>query len=154
MSDSAEPPARATRPPLTRPFSSPPPPSRGARSQTAPLYGLGWRSSYAKIFSRHTANCLTTVERGVVYPLWVKRGYRKHFEGKIEFEPRHVLNRTVPDDDDDYIVCFIMFNTDAKSLAALSGPDGEEFVKAAKEVMKIDAQEEQTFMWYRCSPGS
>jgi hypothetical protein len=44
-----------------------------------------------------------------------------------------------------------MFNTDAQSLAALSGPDGEEFVKAAKEVLKIDPKEEGTFMWYRCS---
>jgi hypothetical protein len=49
-------------------------------------------------------------------------------------------------------VCCITFNTDAQSLAALSGPDGEEFVKAAKEVLKIDPKEEGTFMWYRCSP--
>ncbi|KAJ7897355.1 hypothetical protein B0H14DRAFT_3124822 [Mycena olivaceomarginata] len=52
----------------------------------------------------------------------------------------------------DHIVCFITFNTNAQSLAALSGPDGEEFVKAAREVLKIDPQEEESFMWYRCSP--
>jgi hypothetical protein len=71
---------------------------------------------------------------------------------KIEFEPRHVFNVTLPEDDNDHIVCCITFNTDAQSLAALSGPDGEEFVKAAKEVLKIDPKEEGTFMWYRCSP--
>ncbi|KAJ7811173.1 hypothetical protein B0H14DRAFT_3479965 [Mycena olivaceomarginata] len=45
-----------------------------------------------------------------IIPLWVERGYMDRFDG---------------------------FNTDAQSLAALSGPDGEEFVKAAKEVLKI-----------------
>ncbi|KAJ7733808.1 hypothetical protein B0H14DRAFT_3517269 [Mycena olivaceomarginata] len=39
-------------------------------------------------------------------------------------------------------------STQPKSLAALSGPDGEEFVKAAREVLKIDPQEEESFMWY------
>jgi hypothetical protein len=72
---------------------------------------------------------------------------------KIEFEPRHIFNVTLPEDDNDHIVCFITFNTNAKSLAALSGPDGEEFVKAAREVLKIDPQEEESFMSYRCSPG-
>ncbi|KAJ7498108.1 hypothetical protein B0H11DRAFT_1998713 [Mycena galericulata] len=152
MSDPA--PGPAPRPPLTLPFNSPPPLSCGVRSRTAPLYGLGWRSSYAKILHRHPVDCLASVSREAVIPLWVKRGYMDRFDGKIEFEPRYVFNLTLPEDDNDHIVCFITFNTDAKSLAALSGPDGEEFVKAAREVLKIDPQEEETFMWYRCSPGT
>ncbi|KAJ7498131.1 hypothetical protein B0H11DRAFT_2276227 [Mycena galericulata] len=147
-------PGPAARPPLTLPFNSPPPLSRGVRSRTAPLYGLGWRSSFAKILSRHPVDCLASVSREAVIPLWVKRGYMDRFDGKIEFEPRYVGHVTLPEDDNNDIVCFIIFNTDAKSLAALSGPDGEEFVKAAREVLKIDPEEEETFMWYRCSPGT
>ncbi|KAJ7356831.1 hypothetical protein DFH08DRAFT_954155 [Mycena albidolilacea] len=137
----------ATRPPLTLPFNSPPSLSRGVRSRTAPLYGLGWLSSYAKILSRHPVDCLASVSEEAIIPLWVERGYMDRFDGKIEFEPRHVFNSTLPEDDNDHIVCCITFNTDAQSLAALSGPDGEEFVKATKEVLKIDPKEEGTFMW-------
>ncbi|KAJ7733983.1 hypothetical protein B0H14DRAFT_2639487 [Mycena olivaceomarginata] len=72
-----------------------------------------------------------------IIPLWVERGYMDCFDGQIEFEPRHVFNLTLPEDNNDHIVCCIRFNTDAQSLAALSGPDGEEFVKAVKEVLKI-----------------
>ncbi|KAF8208366.1 hypothetical protein K438DRAFT_1961860 [Mycena galopus ATCC 62051] len=150
MSDAA--PAPATRPPLTVPFNSPPPLSRGVHSRTAPLYGLGWRSSYAEILRRHPVDCLASVSRDAIIPLWVERGYMDRFDGKFEFEPRHVYDARPSDDNDDDIVCIIMFNTDAKSLAAISGPDGEEFVKAAREVFKIEAKEEESFMWYRCSP--
>ncbi|KAJ7837260.1 hypothetical protein B0H14DRAFT_3870575 [Mycena olivaceomarginata] len=111
----------ATRPPLTLPFNSPPSLSRGVRSRTAPLYGLGWRSSYAKILCRHPVDCLASVSEEAIIPLWVERGYMDRFDGKIEFEPRHVFNFTLPEDDNDHIVCCITFNTDAQSLAALSG---------------------------------
>ncbi|KAJ7212229.1 hypothetical protein GGX14DRAFT_564706 [Mycena pura] len=146
-------PAPATRPPVTLPFNSPPSLCRGVRSRTAPLYGLGWRSSLKEILRRHPVDCLASVSDESIIPLWFERGYMDRFDGKIEFEPRHVFYFPLSEDNN-HIVCCITFNTDAQSLAALSGPDGEEFVKAAREVMKIDPKEEGTFMWYRCSPST
>ncbi|KAJ6508746.1 hypothetical protein C8R45DRAFT_922421 [Mycena sanguinolenta] len=53
---------------------------------------------------------------------------------KIDFQPRHIYDMTrVDQDDDDHIVCCIVSNTDAKSLATLSGPEGREFIEAAKK---------------------
>ncbi|KAJ7441175.1 hypothetical protein B0H11DRAFT_2096622 [Mycena galericulata] len=143
------------KPPLTLPFEQPPQLSRGVRSQSAPLYGLGWRSSLRKILSRYPdVDCLASVPQESIIPHWVQSGYMDRFSGKIEFEPRHVLDMThLAKDDDDHIVCCIAFNTDATSLATLSGPDGEEFIEAARKVLKIDQEEEGSFMWYRCSPG-
>jgi hypothetical protein len=71
---------------------------------------------------------------------------------KIIFDPRYIHDVSAAENDEENsLLCFITFNDDAKSLAALAGPDGEAFVKAAKEVMKISPEEEASFMWYRCS---
>jgi hypothetical protein len=71
---------------------------------------------------------------------------------KIIFDPRYIHDVSAAENDEENsLLCFITFNDDAKSLAALAGPDGEAFVKAAKEVMKILPEEEASFMWYRCS---
>ncbi|KAJ7897352.1 hypothetical protein B0H14DRAFT_3597834 [Mycena olivaceomarginata] len=149
MSDPA--PAPATRPPLTLPFNSPPPLSRGVRSRTSPLYGLGWRSSYAKILRRHPRRLPRLGLAGKPSSRFgLNVGTGTVLEDRIR--TASYLQRYTSEDDNDHIVCFITFNTNAKSLAALSGPDGEEFVKAAREVLKIDPQEEESFMWYRCSP--
>ncbi|KAJ7284722.1 hypothetical protein C8J57DRAFT_1289445 [Mycena rebaudengoi] len=130
------------KPPLTLPFQPPPQLSRGV-------------PSLRKIFSRYPGvNCLASIAQESLIPHWFQSGHMDRFSGKIEFEPRYVLDMThVAKDDDDYIVCCIAFNTDATSLAALSGPDGVEFVEAERKVLKIDPEEEGSFMWYRCSPG-
>jgi hypothetical protein len=73
----------ATRPPVTLPFNSPPSLCRGVRSRTAPLYGLGWRSSYAKILHRHPVDCLASVSEEAIIPLWVERGYMDRFDGCV-----------------------------------------------------------------------
>jgi hypothetical protein len=75
--------SNSTRPPLTLPFNSPPSLSRGVRSRTAPLYGLGWRSSYAKILCRHPVDCLASVSEEAIIPLWVERGYMDRFDGCV-----------------------------------------------------------------------
>ncbi|KAJ7274836.1 hypothetical protein C8J57DRAFT_1224402 [Mycena rebaudengoi] len=105
-------------------------------------------------FSRYPdVDCLASIPQESIIPQWVQSGHMDRFSGKIEFEPRHILDMThLAKDDDDHIVCCIAFNTDATSPEALSGPDGEEFIEAARKVMKIDQEEEGSFMWYRILP--
>jgi hypothetical protein len=70
---------------------------------------------------------------------------------KIRFDPRYIHDESADDDDENDVLCFITFNDNAKSLAALAGPDGDAFVEAAREAMAIVPEEEPSFKWYRCS---
>ncbi|KAJ7905140.1 hypothetical protein B0H13DRAFT_2023492 [Mycena leptocephala] len=138
--------------PLTLPYDSPPAVWGGIRnSRTAPLYGLGWRSSHREVLRRNDVPtmCLASIPLKVIAPRWQK--YMDSFLN-IRFDPRYIPDvSAVVNDEENSLLCFITFNDNAKSLATLAGPDGEAFVKAAKEVMKISPDEEASFMWYRCS---
>ncbi|KAJ7204738.1 hypothetical protein GGX14DRAFT_569318 [Mycena pura] len=147
-------------PPLTRPLNLPPPLCRSVHSSTAPLYGLGWRCSFADIFRRHPATCTASVVERVM-PLWAQIKKRDKIGSKIIFDPCFVnySDSELSDGDNRDMVCFITFNTHAKSLEGLLTSeghltkDGREFVKAAQTVLKFDLEQEgDTFMWYRCSP--
>ncbi|KAJ7626291.1 hypothetical protein DFH06DRAFT_1339432 [Mycena polygramma] len=82
-------------------------------------------------------------------PRWA--AFQDRFSSKIRFKPHFIpTSASGPLNDNDHWVCFIAFN-DAIDMRALTGPDAQEFVKAAKEVMKITEAEEKTFMWYKCS---
>jgi hypothetical protein len=156
--------------PLTLPYDSPPAVWGGIRnSRTAPLYGLGWRSSHREVLRRNDVPtmCLASIPLKVIAPRWQK--YMDSFLyvcniqlqplsklsipcSNIRFDPRYIPDvSAVVNDEENSLLCFITFNDNTKSLAALAGPDGEAFVKAAKEVMKILPDEEVSFMWYRCS---
>ncbi|KAJ7905163.1 hypothetical protein B0H13DRAFT_2023602 [Mycena leptocephala] len=108
------------------------------------------RRSYRELLRRHDVTmCLASIQLEVIAPRWQK--YSNSFL-KIIFDPRYIHDVSAAENgEENSLLCFITFNDDAKSLAALAGPDGEAFVKAAKEVMKISPEEEASFMWYRCS---
>ncbi|KAJ7284696.1 hypothetical protein C8J57DRAFT_1497588 [Mycena rebaudengoi] len=130
-------------------MSSPPAVWGGPRnSKIAPLYGLGWRTSYRKVLCKYEVEMLASIPMEVLGPRWAK--YREQFRGKIIFDPRYIHDLSVADDDENDLLCFITFNTHAKNLATLASADGAPFLDAVKDVMKITEAEALTFQWYRC----
>ncbi|KAJ7204731.1 hypothetical protein GGX14DRAFT_398080 [Mycena pura] len=111
--------------------------------------------------TRHPATCTASVVERVM-PLWAQIKKRDKIGStllsKIIFDPCFVnySDSELSDGDNRDMVCFITFNTHAKSLEGLLTSeghltkDGREFVKAAQTVLKFDLEQEgDTFMWYR-----
>ncbi|KAJ7626290.1 hypothetical protein DFH06DRAFT_1228452 [Mycena polygramma] len=144
----------STKLPSTRALNDPPPPWGGHGSRSAPLYGLGWRSSHAKVLAKYRTNMdIALVPLEILALEWHSQEAGERFQDKIIFDPRFIpdfklLNAGIAEN---AMLCFITFNIDANHMANLSSAEGIEFMKAAKDVMKITAEDEKSLMWYRCS---
>ncbi|KAJ7626286.1 hypothetical protein DFH06DRAFT_1481167 [Mycena polygramma] len=77
----------------------------------------------------------------------LRRRWRKSYEGKfpnIIFNPILTQDMWVDNVDPDLLLCFATFNVSAEAMNALQGAEGEAFINAAKEVLKIEEDEEKT----------
>ncbi|KAJ7626305.1 hypothetical protein DFH06DRAFT_1228491 [Mycena polygramma] len=115
-----------------------------------PLYGLGWETSEKEICAKFdTKLCMASIPPSIIMPRWA--AFEDRFSSQVRFKPHFTAtSANGPLNDGDHMLCFIAFN-DAIDMRTLKGPDAQEFIKAAKEVMKITEDEEKTFMWYKCS---
>ncbi|KAJ6478491.1 hypothetical protein C8R47DRAFT_1322979 [Mycena vitilis] len=128
-----------------------PPVWHGSARNGVPAYGLGWETSEKEICAKFGPMlCLASISTSIIMPRWAA-AFKDRFSSPVRFKPTFIATSgDGPLNDGDHVVCFIALN-DAIDMRTLQGPDAQEFIKAAKEVMEVTEAEEETFMWYKCS---